>query len=107
MTKFEVTDAMLESAIAAWFAVVEGIDPRTCEGVPVPPENLHDAMRAAITAAFEASGLVERIAELEERLNHAHDTSRHFMGIHKNTAKYFLHISNILKPHVEDTTNDQ
>jgi hypothetical protein len=59
MTKFEVTDAMLESAIAAWFAVVEGIDPRTCEGVPVPPENLHDAMRAAITAAIEASGLEE------------------------------------------------
>jgi hypothetical protein len=68
MTKFEVTDAMLESAIAAWFAVVEGIDPRTCEGVPVPPENLHDAMRAAITAALEASGLVERIAELETAL---------------------------------------
>lgn len=64
MTKPTVTDAMLESAIAAWFAVVEGIDPRTCEGVPVPPENLHDAMRAAITAAIEASGLVEENARL-------------------------------------------
>jgi hypothetical protein len=78
MTKFEVTDAMLESAIAAWFAVVEGIDPRTCEGVPVPPENLHDAMRAAITAAIEASGLLDLIAKADAVLDHADAHCRWF-----------------------------
>lgn len=56
VTKFEVTEQMVEAAIAAkalyWFE---------------PPQNISegDDMRAAITAAFEASGLVERIAELE------------------------------------------
>ena len=41
-----------EAAVEAWFKVVEGIDPRTCDGVPVPPENLHDALKAAILAAM-------------------------------------------------------
>jgi hypothetical protein len=64
-------------------------------------------MRAAITAAFEASGLVERIAELEARIDHATNAANNFMDKNKNTAKYFLHISDILNPHVEDTTHDQ
>lgn len=56
MTKPTVTDQMVEAAIAAkalyWFE---------------PPQNISegDDMRAAIAAAIEASGLVERIAELE------------------------------------------
>jgi hypothetical protein len=91
MTKPTVTDAMVSVAKHAYFN-------------PWPEPR---PMRAAITAAIEASGLVEENARLRGIIEHAHDTSRHFMGIHKNTAKYFLYICDILKPHVEDTTNDQ
>lgn len=58
MSKFEVSDAMVEAAIAAkalyWFE---------------PPAQIGEgeAMRAAIIAAIEASGLVGRIAELEAK----------------------------------------
>lgn len=72
MTKYEVTDAMLEVAIEAWFRVVKGAGSNFLNGTPNPPvplENLHDAMQAAITAAIEASGLVEENARLREGLN--------------------------------------
>ena len=48
--KYEVTDAMVEAAIRGHLS---------------NDEYMYD-MRAAITAAIEASGLVERIAELED-----------------------------------------
>lgn len=48
-----ITPAMFEAAIEAWFKVVEAIDSRTCYGVPVPPENLHDALIAALEAALD------------------------------------------------------
>ena len=50
----KVTPEMLEAAIEAWFRVVKGIDPRFCAGIPLPPENLHEAMKAALTAALGA-----------------------------------------------------
>ena len=57
MTKFEVTDDAIHTAIDAY------------EKEYAPPYCVEfDAMRAAITAAIEASGLVERIAELEADL---------------------------------------
>jgi hypothetical protein len=40
----------LEAAIGAWFAVVEGIDPKASDDVPVPPSNLNDALQSAIAA---------------------------------------------------------
>jgi hypothetical protein len=58
----QITPAMFEAAIEAWFRVVKGAESNFLNGTPnppVPPENLHDAMRAAITAAIDASGLVE------------------------------------------------
>jgi hypothetical protein len=56
MTKFEVTDEMLGDAIRAYNRAYCTKD-----------QVWDDAMRAAISAAFEASGLVERIAELEDQ----------------------------------------
>ena len=100
MTKFEVTDDVLDVAEIAYDnqSVLEKDERHHCYSGP---------MRAAITAAIEASGLVERIAELEARIDHATNAANGFMDKNKNTAKYFLHISDILNPHVEDTTNDQ
>ncbi len=54
MSKFEVTDEMLGDAIRAYNRAYCTKD-----------QVWDDAMRAAIEAALEASGLVERIAELE------------------------------------------
>jgi hypothetical protein len=77
MSKFEISDAMVEAAIAAkalyWFKP--------------PAQNISEgeAMRAAISAAFEASGLVERIAELEKagkNLTDACHASIRITGIH-------------------------
>jgi hypothetical protein len=63
----QITPAMFEAAIEAWFRIVKGAESNFLNGTPnppVPPENLHDAMQAAITAAIEASGLVEENARL-------------------------------------------
>ncbi len=71
MTKPTVTDAMVEAAIEAWFRVVKGAESNFLNGTPnppVPPENLHDAMRAAITAAIEASGVLEENARLRDAI---------------------------------------
>ena len=53
MTKPTVTDAMVEAALIKW------------HDQDIGSHNQSDFMQAAITAAIEASGLVERIAELE------------------------------------------
>lgn len=55
--KLEVTDAMVEAVMRAFYS----IDRTT-------PAGIAEAHTHAITAAIEASGLVERIAELEARL---------------------------------------
>ena len=101
MTKFEVSDAMVEAAIAVYL----GVKPYN----PTRRDNVvhYSALKGAISAAIEASGLLEWIAELEARIDHATNAANGFMDKNKNTAKYFLHISDILNPHVEDTTNDQ
>jgi hypothetical protein len=81
MTKFEISDAMFEAAIEAWFRVVKGAESNFLNGTPnppVPPENLHDAMRAAITAAIEASGILELIAKAAAVLDHADAHCRAF-----------------------------
>jgi hypothetical protein len=55
MTKFEVTDAMVEDAVKQYVALMPfKVDPPT-----------YKAMRAAITAAIEASGLVEENTKLK------------------------------------------
>jgi hypothetical protein len=46
-------------------------------------------------------------AQLRGIIEHAHNASRRFIDNNKNTGKYFLHICDILKPHVKDTTHDQ
>jgi hypothetical protein len=97
MTKPTVTDAMLDAAEQAYDTIAAIEHDAWCYTAPT---------RAAITAAIKVSGLVERIAELEARIDHATNAANGFMDKNKNTAKYFLHISDILNPHVEDTTND-
>ena len=97
MTKPTVTDAMLNAAEQAYDTIAAIEHDAWCYTAPT---------RAAITAAIKVSGLVERIAELEARIDHATNAANGFMDKNKNTAKYFLHISDILNPHVEDTTND-
>jgi hypothetical protein len=148
MSKFEVTDAMLEAFNRA-----------ACE-LGWPWTTTQFPAEAAITAAFEASGILEEnykaftdgmeaaaqicgtLAEVEyddadgfqaatgceaaimrvvneqrteqalnaenarlrEIIEHAHNTSRRFIDNNKNTGKYFLHICDILKPHVEEPT---
>ncbi len=59
MTKFEVTDAIVSAAAWAHQTAPTRI------GHPFIP------MRAAITAALNASGLLERIAELEAAIENA------------------------------------
>jgi hypothetical protein len=56
MTKFEVTDAMVGAAVQAY--------------IHMDIENYCDreAMRAAITAAIEASGILSRLDNCESRL---------------------------------------
>ena len=74
MTKFEISDAMVDEAEDAYNRL-SGDEP-IC---------YRDAMRAAITAALEASGLVERIAELErvgKDLTDACHASIRITGIH-------------------------
>jgi hypothetical protein len=86
-----------------------------CQKLHVENLELHKALRegafekyAPMIASYVSDGkLVEENARLREIIEHAHDTSRHFMGRNPLAAKYFLHICDILKPHVEDTTNDQ
>lgn len=72
--KYEVTDDAIHAAIDAY------------EKEFAPPYCVEfDAMRAAITAAIEASGLVERIAELEKagkNLTDACHASIRITGIH-------------------------
>ena len=51
-----VTPAMFEAAIEAWFCVVKGAESNFLNGVPnppIPPENLHDALLAALEAALD------------------------------------------------------
>ncbi len=64
-------------------------------------------MEEAKDWAAECFQLHEENARLRGIIEHAHNTSHRFLDKNKNTAKYFLHICDILKPHVEDTTNDQ
>ncbi len=50
-----ITPAMFEAAIEAWFRVVKGAESNFLNGTPnppVPPENLHDALMAALEAAL-------------------------------------------------------
>jgi hypothetical protein len=63
MTKFEVTEQMVDEAEDAYNRL-SGDEP-IC---------YRDAMRAAITAAIEASGLVEENARLREALRKIEDT---------------------------------
>jgi len=77
MTKPTVTEQMVEAAKTARNLYLD----------ETPAEDLvrMGAMRAAITAAFEASGLVERIAELEKagkNLTDACHASIRITGIH-------------------------
>jgi hypothetical protein len=77
----QITPAMFEAAIEAWFRVVKGAESNFLNGTPnppVPPENLHDAMRAAITAAIEASGLLDLMAKADAVLDHADAHCRAF-----------------------------
>ena len=51
-----VTPTMFEAAIEAWFRVVEGAESNFLNGAPnppIPPENLHDALMAALEAALD------------------------------------------------------
>lgn len=50
-----VTPEMFEAAIEAWFRVVKGAETSFINGTPnppIPPENLHDALMAALEAAL-------------------------------------------------------
>jgi hypothetical protein len=60
MTKFEVTDAMLDAAEQAYDTIAAIEHDAWCYTAPT---------RAAISAAFEASGLVEENARLREALD--------------------------------------
>ena len=76
MTKFEVTDAMLDAAEQAYDTIAAIEHDTWCYTAPT---------RAAITAAIEASGLVERITELEKagkNLTDACHASISITGIH-------------------------
>jgi hypothetical protein len=46
----DVNSDAFEAAIQSWYSVVNGIDPRECEGVPIPPANINQALVAAIEA---------------------------------------------------------
>jgi hypothetical protein len=59
MTKFEVTDAMLDAAEQAYDTIAAIEHDAWCYTAPT---------RAAITAAIEASGLVEENARLREAI---------------------------------------
>jgi hypothetical protein len=55
----QITPAMFEAAIEAWFRVVKGAQSNFLNGAPnppIPPENLHDALTAALQAVFACQG---------------------------------------------------
>lgn len=46
----DINSKAFEAGIAGWYSVVNGIDPREYDGVPIPPTNINDALAAAIEA---------------------------------------------------------
>jgi hypothetical protein len=55
----QITPEMFEAAIEAWFRVVKGAESNFLNGAPnppIPPENLHYALIAALEAAFKLKG---------------------------------------------------
>lgn len=73
MTKFEVTKAMQQAAERAYDAKASSQFQDYCYSGP---------MRAAITAAFEASGLVEENARLREAVEKARLTFNRYGDLH-------------------------
>ena len=82
MTKFEVTDEMLGDAIRAYNRAYCTKD-----------QVWDDAMRAAITAAFEASGLVEENAEAEAEITRLRQS---LADIANGTNSWFNHAEEAL-----------
>jgi hypothetical protein len=101
MTKFEITDEMLGDAIRAYNRAYCTKD-----------QVWDDAMRAAISAAIEASGLVERIAELERAgkdLTDACHASIRITGIHYTpviSTRFNRAVEAMVEALNKDTTND-
>ncbi len=111
MSKFEVTDAMVEAAhLVVDTMVRHGSDMNF---------DADDAMRAAITAAIEASGILEENARLraenrELRIFATDIVNKRwdfFYPIEKavETASFdfFKHVNSKFKALNKDTTNDQ
>jgi hypothetical protein len=82
MSKFEVTDAMLDAAEQAYDTIAAIEHDAWCYTAPT---------RAAITAAIEASGLVELIAKADAVLDHADVHCRAFpIATAPTTGEWFL-----------------
>jgi hypothetical protein len=83
MTKFEVSDAMVEAAVKQYVALMPfKVDPPT-----------YKAMRAAITAALEASGLLEEVAEAEAEITRLRQS---LADIANGTNSWFNHAEEAL-----------
>jgi hypothetical protein len=93
MSKFEVTDAMVDEAEDAYNRL-SGDEP-IC---------YRDAMRAAITAAIEASGLVERF-DLVAHLHRQREMSLKNFGPGARTKGVIDHIKKELNEIEEDPTD--